>query len=131
VLGADTNVIVRLLVGDDLTQQQAVLARLQKIRTSRGTVLVGAVVLAEVAWVLSSAYAYDRARVAAALRGVLATPPFIVKERTAVLAAIAAYEQGPADFSDYLILELGRVEGCTKLLTFDRKLLRSAACEVP
>jgi predicted nucleic-acid-binding protein len=48
-----------------------------------------------------------------------------------VLAALATYERGPADFSDYLILELGRVEGCTKLLTFDRRLLKNPACEAP
>ena len=131
VLAADTNVVVRLLVGDDPAQQQAVLARLQKLRTEGGSVLVGVVVLAEVAWVLRSAYGYGRAQVAAALRAVLATPPFVVTQRAEVLAALAQYEKGPADFSDYLILEGARAEGCSKLLTFDRRLLESHACEVP
>ncbi len=131
MLAVDTNVVVRLLVGDDPAQQQAAMARLRKIRTDGDSALVTGVVLAEVAWVLGSAYRYDRAQIAAALRGVMATPPFIVRDRAAVIAAIAAYEQGPADFSDYLILELGRVEGCTKLLTFDRRLLKNPSCEAP
>lgn len=131
MLAVDTNVVVRVLVGDDPAQQKAALGRLGKIRADGDGVLVSVVVLAETAWVLGSAYGYSRAQIAAALRGVLATPPFVVTQRAAVLAAIAAYEKGPADFSDYLILELGRVEGCTKLLTFDGRLLKNPACEAP
>jgi predicted nucleic-acid-binding protein len=131
VFAVDTNVVVRVLVGDDPMQQQAALGRLRKIRADGGGALVSAVVLAEVAWVLSSAYGYDRAQIAAALRGLLATPPFVVTPRPAAIAALAAYEKGPADFSDYLIVELARVEGCTKLLTFDRRLLKNPACESP
>jgi predicted nucleic-acid-binding protein len=131
VLAVDTNVVVRVLVGDDPAQKQAALGRLGKIRADGGSVLVGAVVLAEVAWVLRSAYGYERTQIAAALRGVLATPPFVVTQRAAVIAALAEYEKGPADFSDYLIVELARVEGCTKLLTFDRRLLKNPACEAP
>jgi len=48
-----------------------------------------------------------------------------------VLAALTEYEKGPADFSDYLILEGARAEGCSKLLTFDRRLLKHQACEAP
>lgn len=131
MFAVDTNVVVRLLVGDDPAQQQAALMRLRKARASGGSVLVSPVVLAEVAWVLSSAYGYDRAQIAAALRGVLATPPFVVTPRAVVLSAIAQYERGPGDFADYLILELARAEGFTKLLTFDKRLLKNAACELP
>jgi len=131
VLAVDTNVIVRVLVGDDPVQQRAALARLRAVQAAGDGVLVGAVVLAEVAWVLGRAYGYDRAQITAALRGVLGTPPFVVSRRTEVLAALTAYEHGRADFSDYLILELARAEGCTKLLTFDRRLLREPACEAP
>jgi len=131
VFAVDTNVVVRLLVGDDPSQQQAALTRLKKIRATGGSVLASPVVLAEVAWVLGSAYAYDRAKIAAALRGILATPPFVVTPRAAVLAALASYEKGPGDFADYLILELARAEGFTKLLTFDKRLLKNQACEAP
>lgn len=131
MLAADTNVVVRLLVGDDPAQQRAVLTRLRKVRAAGGSVLLGVVVLAEIAWVLDSAYGYDRAQIAAALRGLLATPPFVVAQRAEVLVAIAAYERGPADFSDYLVLESARAEGCAKVLTFDRRLLKNAMCEAP
>ena len=87
MFAADTNVVVRVLVGDDPKQQQAALSRLRKIRSDGGSVVVTTVVLAEVAWVLGSSYAYDRAQIAAALRGLITTPPFVVSQRPEVLSA--------------------------------------------
>jgi predicted nucleic-acid-binding protein len=131
VLAADTNVVVRLLVGDSPGQQRAVLARLRRVRADGESVLLGAVVLAEIAWVLAAAYGYQRPHIVTALRGLLATPPFVVAARPAVTRALASYEHGAADFADYLILELGREEGATKLLTFDKRLQKDPACEAP
>jgi predicted nucleic-acid-binding protein len=131
VFAADTNVLVRVLVGDDPSQQRAVLARLRKIHAAGSSVLVSTVVLAELAWVLHSAYRYTRPQIAAALRGVLNTPPFTTPQRSEALAAVAEYEKGPADFSDYLVVELARAEGYDKVLTFDQRLLRHPACEEP
>jgi predicted nucleic-acid-binding protein len=120
-----------VLVGDDAGQRRAALARLEAIRASGGAVVVSAFVLAELAWVLSCAYGYDRARIAAALRGVVGTPPFVAPARAVVLSAITAYEHGAADFADYLIIALGRAEGATTFLTFDRRMHREADCEAP
>jgi predicted nucleic-acid-binding protein len=131
VLAADTNVLVRLLVGDDLSQQEAVLRRLRRARSQGVGVLVTDVVLAELAWVLDAAYGYGRVEIAAAIRGILATPPFVVSDRVTVLGALASYEGGPADFADYLILETSRRGGVTKLLTFDRALRKHPDCEPP
>jgi predicted nucleic-acid-binding protein len=131
VLAVDTNVLVRLLVGDEPAQRRAALSRLERLRRDGESALVGAVVLAETGWVLASSYGYDRKQIVAALRGVLATPPFAVGQRDAVIAALASYEKGRADLADYLILELARAEGCETLLTFDRRLLRNPGCERP
>ena len=131
MFAADTNVLVRVLVGDDAHQQKAALARLRTIRADGGSVVVSTVVLAELAWVLRSAYAYPRAQVADALRGVLNTPPLFVLQRSEVLAAVEAYAKGSADFADYLIMSLARAEGCKTLLTFDQRLLKTPGCEAP
>lgn len=131
MLALDTNVLVRVLVGDDAAQHDAAMARLKKMRKRGEAALVGPVVLAEAGWVLSSVYGFSRAQIVTALRGALATPPFVVLQRDVVIAALARYEKGPADFADYLILEQARVEGCSALLTFDRRLLKDGACETP
>jgi predicted nucleic-acid-binding protein len=131
VYAADTNVVVRVLVGDDRLQQKAALTRLKAIRAKGGSVLVGVVVLAELAWVLAAAYEYDRAQIAAAIRALLWTPPFVVSYRAEVLAALDMFEEGPADFADYLLLSIARSNGCTTLLTFDRNLMKSSGVERP
>ncbi len=131
MFAADTNVVVRVLVGDDALQQKRAVARLRKILDGGGTVLIGTVVLAEVAWVLASAYSYERKQIAEALRGLTRTAPFVVAQRAHVTEAIDAYERGTAEFSDYLILALARADGCSTLLTFDRRLQKAKGCEAP
>lgn len=127
----DTNVVVRVLVGDDAEQQARALSRLRELREAGENVVVGVVVLAEVAWVLDRAYRYSRSHIATALRALLSTPPFVMPRRAEALMALEMYEQGPADFADYLILSLARTDGCTTLLTFDRRLLQHPECQAP
>jgi predicted nucleic-acid-binding protein len=131
MLAADTNVVARLLVSDDLAQQRAVRRRMEKVLSAGGSVVISTVVLAELAWVLDSVYEYGRAEIASAVRGLVNTPPFLVSQRAEVLRAVDAYEEGAADFPDYLILELSRTEGASTLLTFDRRLLRHSSCARP
>ena len=107
------------------------MSRLRTMRRAGEGALVGPVVFAETAWVLSSVYRYDRSAIVTAMRGILATPPFVVIHRDAVIAALIGFEKGAADFSDYLILETSRIEGCAKALTFDRRLLKHPWCETP
>lgn len=61
MLAADTNVIVRLLLSDDLAQQRAVHRRLERVLAGGDSVAVSVVVLAELSWVLDSVYQYGRA----------------------------------------------------------------------
>lgn len=120
----DTNVVVRLLVRDDEEQYQRAAQRLREITAGAG-VWLPSVVLAEVVWVLRVAYKFDRATAAAALRRLIATDGVHVEEQAAASLALAAFEAGSADFSDYLILESARRAGALPLHTFDERLSRS------
>jgi predicted nucleic-acid-binding protein len=131
MLAADTNVVVRLLVSDDLAQQEAVRKRLERASRSGEAVLISPLVLAEVAWVLDSVYGYSKDQISLAVRAVVSTPPFLCPERAAVLAALDALAAGAADFPDYLILALAQAAGASTLLTFDRRLLKHGSCRRP
>ncbi len=61
----------------------------------------------------------------------LRTPPFEVVDATPAVGALARYRQGPAEFADYLALELALASGANKLITFDRKMVRLAECKEP
>lgn len=125
------NVLVGLVVSDDLAQQRAAMKRLGTIRDANGRAFVSDVVLAELSWVLESAYGYERSDVARAVEGIVKTPPLVVEEPTIVEEALAAFRSSPAGFSDHLVLAAARRRGALPLLTFDRKLLKQAGCERP
>ncbi len=119
----DTNVLVRILVGDDPAQT----ARAEKAfltHTAAGGVYVSLVVLAEIGWVLATAYDWERATIHARVSQLVRTRGVEVEELDVVEDALQAYEQGKADLSDYLILARARNLG-RDLLTFDRKLARA------
>ena len=125
----DTNVVVRLLVGDDVEQcRRAELVFHAAL--SAGGVWLSSVVLVEVAWVLRGAYKFDRATIVERLRKFLATKGVRVEDPDLAQAALDAYETGPADFADYFILETARRGGMLPLRTFDEKLSRSEGAEL-
>jgi len=129
VYGVDTNVLVRLVVSDDLAQQRAVRDRLQRILETGDSVLVPHVVIAELAWVLESAYRYDRAGIASAVEALTETAPFAVDDRETILHALRLYRAGDADLSDYLVLARCAARGALPVLTFDGTLAREPGGE--
>jgi predicted nucleic-acid-binding protein len=124
VAAFDTNVIVRVLVGDDPAQTRK--AERAFIAHSAGDgVFVSLVVLAEVAWILAAAYDWDRATIHGRLSRLLRTKGVFIEELELVQLALDEYAVGKADLADYLILGKARSAPGGELLTFDRKLARA------
>jgi predicted nucleic-acid-binding protein len=121
VVGLDTNLFVRVLVGDDAEQTKK--AERAFLRHAQGDgVFVSLVVLAEIAWVLSTGYDLDRATIHGLLLRLLRTRGVKTEDFELVEAALEAYRTGKADLPDYLILAKARSRGAARLLTFDKKL---------
>jgi predicted nucleic-acid-binding protein len=124
VVAFDTNVIVRVLVGDDPVQtKKAEKAFVEHIND--GGIFVSLVVLVETAWVLAAAYEWDRATIHGRVRRLVRTRNVVIEELELVERALDEYAAGKAQFADYLILGKAR-SGAGRLLTFDRKLAREA-----
>jgi len=67
-----------------------------------------------------------------ALRRLLSVEGVVVKDETATMRGLGAFETGPADFSDYMILEAASRENALPLWTFDANLSPAAgASQVP
>ena len=125
----DTNVVVRLLVRDDEAQcRQAEQLYRQAIAT--GGVWIPSVVIVETAWVLRVAYSFDRPAIATALKRLVRAEGVIAEDEAATLRAIAAFETGPADFSDYLVLDTARRAEALPLWTFDEQLARATGAKL-
>lgn len=123
MIALDTNVLLRLLLDDDPRQAGRAQELVERTAAAGDGVLLPDIVLCELEWVLDSAYGFSRARVAETLRRLLDAEEFEFIDRPVVVRAIASYETGDGDFSDYLIGESAAARGASVTYTFDRALL--------
>lgn len=118
MLAIDANLIVRYLTGDHAQQS----ARARALIDGE-SVFVAITIFLEVEWVLRSAYAYQAADVARALRVFAGLPTVTIEDGAMVAAALDLAEKG-MDFAD--ALHLTRTGHCEGFATFDRKLVKAA-----
>ncbi|HET9784581.1 MAG TPA: type II toxin-antitoxin system VapC family toxin [Terriglobales bacterium] len=118
---ADTNVVVRLLVRDDV-RQTAVAERF----VARGA-WVSLLVLLETCWVLGSSYGFGTSELGEAVAMLLQHDRLVLEQPALVSAALEEFRvHGKVGFADCLILEAARGAGNLPLGTFDRELAELA-----
>jgi len=121
MIGIDTNVLVRYLVRDDPAQTERATAVIEGRCSADVPGFVCHVVLAELIWVLARGYGYFKPLVILVLRRLLAAAELKIEEPALAWQALADYEQGGADFADYLIGRGNQAAGCTVTVSFDRR----------
>ena len=112
---ADTNVLIRAAVQDDLHQAR----RAAKILAEADLVAVPVPVLCEFVWVLLRGYRKSATDVSDAIRR-LRRSPNVVMNRTAVEAGLSALDAG-RDFADGVIAHEGEWLGAEEFVSFDSK----------
>jgi predicted nucleic-acid-binding protein len=120
--GLDTNVVVRYLTQDDAEQWAKVRDYFEETAAAGETCLISNIVLCETVWVLKVAYKLSRVEIANLVEKLLRTDLFAFEQRLVICSALAQFRQGRADFSDYLIGEVGLASGCTETVSFGQKL---------
>lgn len=125
----DTNVVLRIVYKDDPAQAARAVRTWQRAVASGGVFLTTAVLI-ELAWVLRVAAKFDRSAVASALRRLCDSQGATVQKEPSVRRALARYEVGLADFSDYVILEVARDAGALPVVTFDQRFGRDPDVEI-
>ena len=108
MIGLDTNVLVRLVVGDDPRQTNQARQFVDRHCTPDSPGFINCVVLAELVWVLAAAYHYGRSEIATAVEGLLAGDDRIVEHHDEVRACLEDYRSGRVDLTDALIGQIGR-----------------------
>lgn len=118
----DTDVIVRLLTGDDPQKQEA--AKTLFERVERGDLALSApdTVIADAVYVLSSPRLYHlpRAQVNDMLAALVRLPHFHVRQRAEVLRALELYATTHLDFGDLLIVASMEQEQEQTLYSYDK-----------
>jgi len=122
---ADTNVLIRAAVQDDLHQAR----RAAKILAEADLVAVPVPVLCEFVWVLRRGYRKSATDVSDAIRRLMRSPN-VVMNRTAVEAGLSALDAG-GDFADGVIAYEGEWLGAEEFVSFDSKaisLMQAQGC---
>jgi len=124
MIGLDTNILVRYLVGDDPGQSRAATRLIKSRCTAEAPGLINRIVLCELVWVLEGAYGYERASIAEVVQNLLQTAELEFDDVELIWQAMRAYRDRGSDFADALIV-LGNLDaGCEDTYTFDRRMSR-------
>ena len=115
----DTNVLVRLVTGDNSAQAAAA-----EEFVSSGA-WVSHLVLAETFWVLATVYDRDAKALAQTVELLLKSQDLTFQDAEIIVEALKHYRAKPSlGFSDCLVLEIARKAGHVPLGTFDRHLAK-------
>jgi predicted nucleic-acid-binding protein len=120
MIAVDTNVVVRLVVGDDQHELERAKALFRD-----GSIFIGLSVFLETEWVLRSAYGCSRQQVVSAFLGLAGLPNVTVEHPTVLRDVIMAHRDG-VDFADALHAIGGVAAGVLVFATFDEALRRQS-----
>jgi predicted nucleic-acid-binding protein len=120
----DTNVLVRLLVGDDPDQAQAARDAVSRAERAASPLFVPLTVVLELEWVLRTSYRYSKDHVLTAISALLEARALEFQDEASVERALHHYREGAADFAECLHLGCAATAARTPLRTFDRRAAR-------
>ncbi|MCA9438396.1 MAG: type II toxin-antitoxin system VapC family toxin [Candidatus Omnitrophica bacterium] len=121
MIGLDTNILVRLIVGDDPKQLKSALSLITKTERSKEKMFINHVVLAEFAWVLSRTFKYPREEIIDTLESLMSNESVTFQDRSLVRLALRSFRSSSADFSDCLLNTINGSQGCETTYTFDKQ----------
>jgi predicted nucleic-acid-binding protein len=127
VTALDTNVLVRLLTGDDTRQAARARALVEK---SAEPLFVPLTVALELEWVLRARYACSRDTVILTFVRLLETRELDFQEEASVERAIFLYRSTNADLGECLHAATAITHERAPLKTFDRKAARLEGVEL-
>ena len=126
----DTNVLVRLVTQDD-EQQAHVVDRLLGRHAKKGELLlVPITVVLELEWVLRFKCKQTKADFIGVMSALLTMVEFSFESEGALEQALVDYDEGSADFGEYIHLALSRAGKALPFWTFDRKAAKAQGAEI-
>ena len=115
---ADTNVLVRALIGDDERQSKIAQMELKKAEL----VALALPALCELVWALSQGYKIPSSEIAEAIRRLM-NGANVAVNRPAAEAGLALLDAG-GDFADGVIAYEGNWLGADSFISFDKKAVK-------
>ncbi|MFG6431362.1 PIN domain-containing protein [Roseateles sp. LYH14W] len=116
----DTNILVRYLVEDDLSQLAAARRLISRCVNEGLTLFVPVTVVLELEWVLRKSFGFGKEDVLLALSHLFSAAELTIESERALEVALQLFRQGPADFAECLHIALATQAGEQPLWTFDK-----------
>ena len=126
----DTNVLVRLLVGDDPQQTAQAEALARQSADSGVPLFVPLTVTLELEWVLRSKYNFPKDTILTTLVNLLETREIEFQDEASIERALFFYRSMKADFAKCLHLGCATTNDRLPLVTFDRQAARLEGAEL-
>lgn len=126
MIAVDTNILLRYVLQDDVRQAALATSVIEKSLSISTPGFVSLVVVCELVWALGRTYHMPRDRIGTFLMRLAEAPQVYLEDRETVVAAA----NGRADIADSIIHQVGRRNGCTHSVTFDRKFARLDGVEL-
>lgn len=117
----DTDVLIRLLTGDDPQKQAAAAALFEQVEAGILRLAAPDTVVADAVYVLASPRLYHlpRAEIRDVLTPLVRLPGFRIRHRHALLRALDLYASTSLDFGDALIVASMWAQGSSVLYSYD------------
>ena len=119
MIAVDTNIIVRVLTGDDMAQARRAVKLLEK-----DDIFIPKTVILETEWVLRHAYGIDADTIVTGFHKLFGLPNVTVEDSWAILQALNWHKEG-LDFAD--ALHMASSLKSLHFVTFDKKLVRKSS----
>ena len=121
MIGLDTNILVRYVTQDDASQSKVATSLIENKLSERNLGFITLMGLIKLTWVLESCYEQNKASIINVIEALLTTKQLLLERADLAHLALKDFKNGNGDFSDAVIARVSVDNGCSQILTFDKK----------
>ena len=125
MIGLDTNVLVRYFTQDDEKQSKKATKIIENELSKDSPGYMSSVVFVELCWVLRRIYKVEKVDLAAIIHELLNSEDLQIEHREEAWKAYHAFSGVGIDFSDSLLGNIHKSNGCNYTVTFDKGATKS------
>jgi len=116
----DSSVILRFLTGDPPDIAAQAYALFEAVEQGKLTLVIDAIVVAEIVWVLQSFYGYPSHEIARVVQELLSHEGLEADDKPGLLTALNLFADKNVDFADALVAVHMGQRGIKEIFSFDR-----------
>jgi predicted nucleic-acid-binding protein len=117
----DTNVYISYFIDRNKAQREIAVKYFSKLQNKEVEVILPALVLAEIVYILSDYYNFEREKIVFSLASIVSEDGLIMENKDIILTTLEIFRESSLDFADAYLVAFKEHKNC-ELITFDKKL---------